>query len=55
MFLYSSLALKEGQDLKALYEERGPLYEKYAHITVECEEQSIEELARQIATLAGLA
>lgn len=47
------VALKEGQDLKALYEERCPLYEKYAHVTVECQEQSIEELAKQIATLAG--
>lgn len=42
------VVLKEGQDLKALYEERCPLYEKYAHVTVECEEMSIEGLARKI-------
>lgn len=42
------VVLREGQDLVALYEERCPLYEKYAHITIECEEFSVEDLARKI-------
>lgn len=42
------VVLKEGQDLKLLYEERCPLYEKYAHITIDCEDLSITELARAI-------
>ena len=33
------MVLKEGQTLKSLYEERTPLYEKYAHLTVD-EEKS---------------
>ncbi len=39
------VVLKPGQDLKALYEERCPLYEKYAHIIINCEGLSITELA----------
>lgn len=35
--------LKVGQTLKDLYEERVPLYEKYADITVNCQGQSLEE------------
>lgn len=42
------VVLKQGQDLRLLYEERCPLYEKYAHITIACEELSITELARII-------
>ena len=42
------VVLKDGQDLRGLYEERVPLYEKYADITV-CEdnlnvEQTIEKI-----------
>lgn len=35
--------LKEGQTLKSLYEERVPLYEKYADITVDCGRQHMED------------
>lgn len=42
------VVLKPGQDLKELYEERCPLYEKYAHITIACEGLSIAELAYTI-------
>ncbi len=45
------VTLREGQDLAALYEERVPLYEKYAHITVECEGLSIREIVERIVTL----
>ena len=46
------VTLREGQTLEMLYEERTPLYEKYAHITIECENLSIrgivEEIVRRI-------
>lgn len=42
------VTLKPGQDLKALYEERVPLYEKYADITIECEEKQLREVAEEI-------
>lgn len=46
------VVLREGQDLKGLYEERVPLYEKYADLTV-CEdnlsvEQTIEQIMEQL-------
>lgn len=42
------VVLKPGQDLMNLYQERCPLYEKYAHITVNCEELTIEQSVKQI-------
>lgn len=49
------VVLKDGQDLKGLYEERIPLYEKYADITV-CEdnlnvEQTIEKITEKLNQL----
>lgn len=49
------VVLKDGQDLRGLYEERAPLYEKYADITV-CEdnlnvEQTIEKITEQLNKL----
>ena len=49
------VVLKDGQDLHGLYEERVPLYEKYADITV-CEdnlnvEQTIEKITEQLNKL----
>ena len=46
------VTLREGQELSDLYEERIPLYEKYAHMIVECDHKSIRELIREIE--AGL-
>lgn len=40
-----------GQSLKDLYEERTPLYEKYAHIVVDCDHKYIRQLAAQIAEM----
>ena len=37
------VVLKDGQDLKALYEERTPLYEKYADIIDEEEQMGVED------------
>ena len=36
------VVLRPGQTLRMLYQERVPLYEKYAHITVDCGSQDIE-------------
>ena len=49
------VVLKDGQDLRGLYEQRVPLYEKYADITV-CEdnlnvEQTIEKITEQLNKL----
>ena len=43
------VALKEGQGLKELYEERVPLYDKYADLIIDCEEKSIREITAEIA------
>lgn len=43
------VTLRKGQNLIQLYEERAPLYEKYANITIECEHLSIREIVGQIA------
>jgi shikimate kinase len=43
------VVLKEGQTLKDLYDERVPLYEKYANITVDCENKNIREIVMEIA------
>ncbi len=38
------VVLRENQTLKELYDERNPLYEKYASITVDGEGKTVEEL-----------
>ena len=40
-----------GQTLQDLYDERTPLYEKYAHITIDCEGKQIREIVAEIAGL----
>lgn len=42
------IAMREGQDLKGLYGERCPLYERYADIIVDTEGISIEKLAKML-------
>ena len=42
------VALKEGFGLKELYEERIPLYEKYADIVIDCEDKPIREITEEI-------
>lgn len=42
------VVFKEGQSLKSLYEERCPLYEKYAHVIVDAEGLGMEELMDKI-------
>ena len=43
------VTLRAGQELKELYAERVPLYEKYADLTIDCENLSIREIVEQIA------
>ena len=43
------VVLKKGQTLKDLYEERIPLYEKYAGLTIDCENKTIREIVSEIA------
>lgn len=38
------VTLRDGQTLEMLYEERTPLYEKYADLIIECENMSIREI-----------
>ena len=44
--------LKNGQTLLDLYKERTPLYEKYAQITIDCENKNIREVVGEIARIA---
>ena len=41
------IALKNGQTLKDLYNERCPLYEKYAHIVQECDHKRVREIYKK--------
>lgn len=47
------VTLREGQDLAGLYEERVPLYEKYADCTVDCEGLSIREIVEKIVKITA--
>lgn len=42
------LTLQGGTDAAQLYDERVPLYERYADITVDCENKSIREIVAEI-------
>ncbi len=42
------VVFRDGQTLKNLYEERCPLYEKYAHIIVDAEKLGMEEVMEKI-------
>ena len=43
------VTLRPGQTLRDLYEERVPLYEKYAHVVVECDGRVLREVVGDIA------
>ena len=43
------VTLLPGQTLEDLYRERTPLYEKYAHITINCQGKTIRELVAEVA------
>lgn len=43
------VSIREGQTLHSLYEERIPLYEKYADLTIHCADKEIRECVNEIA------
>jgi len=43
------VVFKERQTLQSLYDERVPLYEKYANLTVECEGKNIREIVMELS------
>lgn len=43
------VTLMPGQTLEDLYEERTPLYEKYAHLVIECHGKMLREVVAEIA------
>ncbi len=47
------LAIAPGQTFRELYDERRPLYERYADITIDCTGLSHEEVVRRIAGTLG--
>lgn len=42
------VALQDGQTLKELYDERIPLYEKYADLVFDCENKMIREIVEEL-------
>ena len=42
------VTIKPGQTLQELYEERIPLYEQYADITVDCEGKLLREIVEEV-------
>lgn len=47
------VTLRPGQTLRELYEERIPLYEKYAHMTLDCDEKTLREVVTHLAAELG--
>ncbi len=43
------VALKDGQTLHDLYNERCPLYEKYAHVVQECDGKLVRQIVEELA------
>lgn len=42
------VVIKEGQTLEDLYNERVPLYEKYAMLTIDCTDREIRDIVKEI-------
>jgi shikimate kinase len=47
------VVFREGQTLKSLYEERCPLYERYAHIMIDAEGLGMEEVMEKIVEITS--
>lgn len=47
------IAMRAGMTLRDMYEERRPLYEKYADYTVDCGSGTVEETVAQICGCTG--
>ena len=46
------VVIKEGTTLRSLYDERSPLYEKYADIVIDCSGKDIRKIMEEIAERA---
>ena len=49
------VTLREGQTLSDLYAERVPLYEKYAHLTIDCRGKMLRQVVETIVEQLGKA
>jgi hypothetical protein len=47
------VTLQPGQNLESLYEERVPLYEKYAHVVISCDGKYLRDIVNEIAAAAA--
>lgn len=47
------IVVKNGTTLKDMYDERIPLYEKYADVTIDCDNNTVEETVEQIIKAVG--
>lgn len=45
------VVMPEGYTLKDLYDERVPLYEKYAHLIVDCDRETLDETVEAVLSL----
>jgi shikimate kinase len=45
------VTLKPGQSLEDLYAERTPLYEKYAHVTIQCQGKQLREIVEELGDI----
>ena len=48
------IAMEDGTGIPELFSERAPLYEKYAHITVDCTGRTPEECVMMIDEAIGI-
>ena len=53
-FSTRGIVIKNGNSIEDLFAERVPLYEKYADITVECDNADIKENAERLLLALGL-
>lgn len=47
------IVVKNGSTLKDMYDERIPLYEKYADVTIDCDNNTVEQTVEQIINAVG--
>lgn len=45
------VAIRPGETLEMLFEKRAPLYERYADVTVDCQDLSIRDIVKKITFL----
>ena len=48
------VTIKKGQTLKDLYNERTPLYKKYANVVINCQGKTIREIVEEISANSNI-